>query len=307
MPKSKRSAKAQPSTLHDEEVEIHNYPEESASFVQESDAEVSFHTIHPQVPPQFPPTMYRPYIEGPCTDWILNDALYHRFLKWRFKCKDILECKLAALLECQKYKKVVAWRGDFGMDQYVSWSLPKGDLSLDIIWEHFEELCKPQTNEVRAHFDLLISFRQGTKSVDEWYNAVQAQINLAKYPPETAEILHRDIFLFFLKDEDFVPKTINGGSVDLDKFPTSRVCQLAKKKKSSKATDRHIKQVAWDSKVAQISLKHHQCTDLLNRKHKKKKKTQAKHKQTHQKNGEQKPQIQYKKSFDPGLAYKKPG
>ena len=31
-------------------------------------------------------------------------------------------------------------------------------------------------------------------SVDEWYNAVQAQINLAKYPPETATILQRDIF-----------------------------------------------------------------------------------------------------------------
>ena len=34
-------------------------------------------------------------------------------------------------------------------------------------------------------------------SVDEWYNAVQAQINLARYPAETAEILHRDIFWFF--------------------------------------------------------------------------------------------------------------
>ena len=83
------------------------------------------------------------------------------------------------------------------MDQYVFWSLPKEDLSLDTSWEHFEEFCKPQVNEVRAHFDLLTSFRQGTRSVDEWYNAVQAQLNLAKYPPETAKILHRDIFCFF--------------------------------------------------------------------------------------------------------------
>ena len=29
--------------------------------------------------------------------------------------------------------------------------------------------------------------------MDEWYNAVQAQVNLAKYPPETAKILHHDI------------------------------------------------------------------------------------------------------------------
>ena len=60
-------------------------------------------------------------------------------------------------------QKVVAWIGDFGMDQYVSWNLPKEDLSLDTIWEHFEEFCKPQANEVRAHFDLLTSFRQGTE------------------------------------------------------------------------------------------------------------------------------------------------
>ena len=65
MLKSKSSAKAQPSALHDEEAEIHNHPEESASSDQESDAEVSFHTIHLQAPPQLPPTMYMPYIERP--------------------------------------------------------------------------------------------------------------------------------------------------------------------------------------------------------------------------------------------------
>ena len=120
---------AQPSALHDEEAEIQNHPEESTSFDQESDAEVSFHTIHPQAPPQFPPTMYMPYIEGPCMDWIVNDGLYHRFLKWRLKCKNILECELAGLPECQKCKKAIDWSGDFGMDQYVSWSLPKNTLA----------------------------------------------------------------------------------------------------------------------------------------------------------------------------------
>ena len=85
------------------------------------------------------------------------------------------------------------------MEQYVSWGLSKEDLSLDTIWDQFEEFCKPQANEVRACFDLLVSFRQGTRSVDEWHNAVQAQINLAIYPPETAKILQGDIFWFFSK------------------------------------------------------------------------------------------------------------
>ena len=115
------------------------------------------------------------------------------------------------------------------MDQYVCWGLPMDQLTLEIIWERLEEFCKPQPNEVWARFDLLTSFRQGNKSMDEWYNAVQAQVNLAKYPPETAKILHTDIFCFFLRDEEFVSRTISDGSVDLEKFPTSKVRHLAKK------------------------------------------------------------------------------
>ena len=81
-------------------------------------------------------------------------------------------------------------------------------------------------------------------------------------PPETAKILPRDIFWFFLCDEDFVSKTINEGSVDLDKFQASKVHQLAKKYESSKATVRHIKQVAGEMHATQIYLMRHQCTEL---------------------------------------------
>ena len=84
------------------------------------------------------------------------------------------------LAETRKCKKVIAWSGAFVIDQYVSWCLPPEELCLDVIWNKFEDFCKPQTNEVRARFDLLTTFRQGDCSVDEWYNAAQAQINLAK-------------------------------------------------------------------------------------------------------------------------------
>ena len=109
------------------------------------------------------------------------------------------------------------------MDQYVSWGLPMDQLTLEIIRARFEDFCKPQLNEVQARFDLLTSFRQGNKSADEWYNAVQAQVNLAKYPPETAKIIHRDNFWFFLRDEEFVSRTTSDGSVDLETFPASKV------------------------------------------------------------------------------------
>ena len=112
--------------------------------------------------------------------------------------------------------------------------MPSEDLSLEVIWKKFEEFCKPQANEIRARFDLLTSFRQGDHSVDEWYNAIQNQINLARYPQKTARILQRDIFRFFLKDEDFVSCTINDSNIDLDKFPASKVRQMAKKLETSK-------------------------------------------------------------------------
>ena len=81
---------------------------------------------------------------------------------------------------------MIAWNGDFGLDQYILWNLSSEDVTLEVIWKKFEEFCKLQANEVRARFDLLTNFRQGDPSVDQWYNAVQTQVTLAKYPQETA-------------------------------------------------------------------------------------------------------------------------
>ena len=191
-----------------------------------------------------------PYIKGPKMDWTVNDSLYHQFLKWKLKYENILDCELVMLPEARKCRKGIVWSGD----------LPLEDLSLDVIWSKYEDFSKPQANEVRARFDLLTSLRQGNRSVDEWYNAVQAQVSLPKYPSETASILHKDIFWFFLKDEEFVSENIKDSNID--KFPASIVRQLAKKMESSKSTARHIKAVASDPKVAQVHLMHHQRTDL---------------------------------------------
>ena len=65
-------------------------------------------------------------------------------------------------------------------------------------------------------------------------------------------------------------RTISDGSVDLDKFPASRVCQLAKKYESSKATARHIKQVSGEPQATQINLLCHQRTELPQHRYKKK-------------------------------------
>ena len=109
---------------------------EMPSSGQESDPEVSF---HPTLPSHSTLTMFMPYIEGPKMNWTMDDGLYHRFLKWHLKCETILDCELANLPEKQKCQKVIPWSGDFGMDLYISWSLPKEELTLDTIWARFEE------------------------------------------------------------------------------------------------------------------------------------------------------------------------
>ena len=98
------------------------------------DSSSSDQEMEVQSPQCFPPStsqaqsfvqpMFISSIEGPKMDWTVNDSLYHIFLKWKLKCQNILDCELSTFPESKKCKKVIAWNGDFGMDQYVSWCLP---------------------------------------------------------------------------------------------------------------------------------------------------------------------------------------
>ena len=127
---------------------------------------------------------------------------------------------------------------------------------------------------------ILTQYGRGLKiSVNHNPMRCMPKLIFAKYPPETAKVLHSNIFWFFLHDEDFVSRTITEGCVDLDKFPTSRVCQLAKKFKSSKATVHHIKQVAGDLQDTQINLMRHQWTELPTNRHNKKRRSTGRPKQ----------------------------
>ena len=171
MPRTAKNSAHGNKNLPPEETEVPSSQEDISNSDQEPDPEVSFHPSQVQ---ETIPNKFMPYIKGPKMDWTVNDTLYHRFLKWCLKCEDILECELVALPVKQKCKKVIALSGDFGMDPYVSWCLSVEELNLVTIWRKFEEFYKPQSNEVRDEFDLLTSFRHRSRSLDEWYNTVQA-------------------------------------------------------------------------------------------------------------------------------------
>ena len=99
-------------------------------------------------------------------------------------------------------------------------------------------------------------------------------------------------------------QTITDSNIDLEKFPASKVRQLANWMESSKSTAGHIKQVASDPQAAQANLMRHERTDLPSSKikwkqhsHKFRSKGQKRYSSEH--NHQVPP---HKKRFDPNKA-----
>ena len=125
MPKANKKAQCEPHTSDTVP------PEEETNFTQMSDSEQEvFIRQH-----QLLTTTYVPYIEGPKMNWTVDDGLYNWFLKWKIKCENILDCELDMLSDAWKCKRVVAWSGDFGIDQVISWDLSPEETTLEVIWQ----------------------------------------------------------------------------------------------------------------------------------------------------------------------------
>ena len=129
-----RTARNSPHVINNNESQEDSSAQKGSGSEQEQGQEVFLQPSQAQLIPN----MVMPYIEGPKMDWTVNDGLYHKFLKWHLKCENILECEFAMLSERRKCNKVVAWSGNFGMDQYFPWSLSTEELKLDTIWEKFK-------------------------------------------------------------------------------------------------------------------------------------------------------------------------
>ena len=107
MPKATRKSACVTNTSENELQEDFNLSQESSSENEVVMQSLQFQPSTSQS--QVVQPMYMPYIEGPKIDWTVNDSLYHRFLKWKIKCENILDCELPMLSETRKCKKIVAW------------------------------------------------------------------------------------------------------------------------------------------------------------------------------------------------------
>ena len=140
------------------------------------------------------------YIEGLQMDWAINNRLYSQFKMWKIPCDFILGAELEALSEACKGQTLLHWSRDKGLELHQSWGIDNDDLTLQTIWDKFEEHCKPQANELHAWYDLLKQLKQGNKSCDEYYALLQNQLALCQYLPKICHILERDVFLFGITD-----------------------------------------------------------------------------------------------------------
>ena len=61
---------------------------------------------------------------------------------------------------------------------------------------------------------------RSTEHVNEWYNAVQVQINLSKVSPQDSKNIALEMFSGFSYEIKIsMSRTITEGSLDLDRFP----------------------------------------------------------------------------------------
>ena len=128
-----KSSKSFKHELHTNEI-VDNNPSANETSDEESTSSEQEIFFHPQPSTsrsaQVMPS-YMPYVEGPTMDWTVNDGLYNRFLKCHLQCENIIECELVILSESRKCQKVLAWSGDFGLDQYISQNLSSKNVILE--------------------------------------------------------------------------------------------------------------------------------------------------------------------------------
>ena len=204
-------------------------------------------------------------------DWAMNDELFSRFSTWKLECEILLDSVYSGVPENCKVNTLLRWSGQFGLQKFQSWGKERKDLTLDFMWTEFEGYCKPASNILRARYDLLKKLSQNNRPADDWFTALQNQLQLCSYSPETEEALKRDLFLFGLDNEGFMSRIISEEAEDIS-FETIR--QKLKKLESGRATAKYIKSTSAFAPASEINFTKQQ--NFKKNDNKKRKKPQGK-------------------------------
>ena len=191
-----------------------------------------------------------PYVKGPTMDWTMNDELFNRFKTWKLECEILLDSVYSGVPENCKVNTLLRWSGQFGLQKFQSWGKDRKDLTLDFMWSEFEGYCKPASNILRARYDLLKKLSQNNRPADDWFTALQNQLQLCNYSLETEEALKRDLFLFGLDNEGFMSRIISEEPEDIS-FETIR--QKLKKLESGRATAKYIKGTSASAPASEVN------------------------------------------------------
>ena len=102
IPHATRSTKGPSTSVKEDPPDEVSQDETSLHEESEPEQEAFTHNPQPNMHQPVYTIMYMTYIEGPKMDWMVNDVLYHRSLKWKLKCVNTLEGNLTALPEMPK-------------------------------------------------------------------------------------------------------------------------------------------------------------------------------------------------------------
>ena len=143
--------------------------------------------------------------ELPKIDWTPGPDLAQRLKRFKQKCELLFDGPLKPRTDEQKYKYLLLWTGDHGLDLYNTWNLSEEQQkSLEEYWKRLEEHVKPQSNYILNRF-YLRSLKQNNRPLDEFLTEAKLLIQNSGYSTDMHDELLRDALVFGV-DSDIVRK-----------------------------------------------------------------------------------------------------
>ena len=134
----------------------------------------------------------------PVIDWTHNDGLHSQYTIWKEQWNAIFKSDYPFASDAVKVHKLYRHIGKEGQKKIKKGKLNLDDITLDQLFEHLDEECKPGDSAYRSRSDLWHNTKQGNMTLDDFYNKIERLCDLCSFSPEEHKAFHRDAFLFNL-------------------------------------------------------------------------------------------------------------
>ena len=138
-----------------------------------------------------------------------------------------------------KVHKLYRHIGEEGQKKIKQWKLNLDEITLDQLFEHLDEECKPGGSVYRSRSDLWHNTKQGNMTLDDFYNKIERLCDLCSFSPEEHKAFHRDAFLLNLSNQgttQWVIEQLSKENPNPSHFSPQYIKNLAKTIEQNRAT-----------------------------------------------------------------------